>query len=424
MIRLHTRLFSSSTKGSDTFKSLAKNLARPEEIKDFKNKKLKITPLKENAVVSLRQKGISKSLMVKEPMTFEKIIEKSAILSKIEDDEDIDNSDEFLEQAADYLAKESKSDVIDWTTAMEMVKESEITYIEPTVDRNEVLAKPGVRPMFNVASVVNHSPTLQRLVDLGTKISEWEQKQRLDLVLRLDFSQDVAPRIQMLIDIGISPDALGNIFTENPEIFDQTPEDLAIRLNYLTWRKFSSKQVCQIIMKSDSKWLNYQTTDIDARLGFLQKIFALANSEVRGLASTCPNLVIWKGTPTQVEYNTLDLDHAMGFKRYQIKSIVKKAPKVFMENDSETIQERFDVLHNEAGYSHDLITKLPKCLMVDCLKMKARLKFLQKLGRDQFNPQKPNFVNPEAFATSDDEYFCNNVAKVPIELFNKFQQTF
>ena len=139
MIRLHTRLFSSSTKGSDTFKSLAKNLARPEEIKDFKNKKLKITPLKENAAVSIHQKGITKSLMVKEPMTFEKIVEKSAILSKIQDDENIDNSDEFLEQAADYLVKESKSDVIDWNTAMELVKESEITYMEPNIDRNKII---------------------------------------------------------------------------------------------------------------------------------------------------------------------------------------------------------------------------------------------------------------------------------------------
>ena len=103
MIRLHTRLFSSSTKGSDTFKSLAKNLARPEEIKDFKNKKLKITPLKENAVVSLRQKGISKSLMVKEPMTFEKIVEKSTILSKIHDDDNIENSAASLPPVTRFL---------------------------------------------------------------------------------------------------------------------------------------------------------------------------------------------------------------------------------------------------------------------------------------------------------------------------------
>ena len=55
--------------------------------------------------------------------------------------------------------------------------------------------------------------------------------------------------------------------------------------------------------------------------------------------------------------------------------------------------------------------------------MKTRLKLLQKLGRDQFNPNMPNYVNPEAFAIYDDVLFCNQIAKVPVELYNKFQLT-
>ena len=155
---------------------------------------------------------------------------------------------------------------------------------------------------------------------------------------------------------------------------------------------------------------------------FLQ-YFDFTNFYFRVLASTCPKLIIWKGTPEQVENNQMDLKHAMGFTDVEVRKILLTTPKVFMEKDSETIQERFDVLHNEIGYSHELITKLPQCLLGDTLAMKARLKFLQKLGRDQFNPEKPNYVNPEVFATSTDVIFCSKIAKVPVELFNKFQQT-
>ena len=52
--------------------------------------------------------------------------------------------------------------------------------------------------------------------------------------------------------------------------------------------------------RSRCRWLNLSVTEIDARLGFLQKTFKLKGDEVRNLASDEPNLVVWKGTPHQV----------------------------------------------------------------------------------------------------------------------------
>ena len=46
------------------------------------------------------------------------------------------------------------------------------------------------------------------------------------------------------------------------------------------------------------------------------------------------------------------------------------------------------------GYDRYLIVHSAPCLNGDLLTMKTRLKLLQKLGKAQVDPTKPNFVNP------------------------------
>ncbi len=54
---------------------------------------------------------------------------------------------------------------------------------------------------YNLDKVVNESPTLKRLVDLGVEMWRWEEKEGwTDLALALDFEQDVAPRVRLLAD--------------------------------------------------------------------------------------------------------------------------------------------------------------------------------------------------------------------------------
>jgi hypothetical protein len=40
-----------------------------------------------------------------------------------------------------------------------------------------------------------------------------------DLAMSLDFEADVSPRIRFLVDLGIRPDDLGEVFTKNPHLF-------------------------------------------------------------------------------------------------------------------------------------------------------------------------------------------------------------
>ena len=141
--------------------------------------------------------------------------------------------------------------------------------------------RPGVHPIQNIASFVNQSPALQRLVDLGTKIGQWETKDRLDLAFQLNFEKDIVPRIHFLVDNGVNPNRIGDLFTENPSLFDQSMDDLQVRINYLSWRKFNKNQVLEIILNSKSKWFNFKVPEIDFRLGFMQKLFDLNPENVR-----------------------------------------------------------------------------------------------------------------------------------------------
>jgi hypothetical protein len=93
-----------------------------------------------------------------------------------------------------------------------------------------------------------------RLVDLGTKISKWEENDYMDMALGLDFDKDIAPKIHFLVDHGIPPHHLGHIFTENPELFNQDMDDLHVRINYLIHKRFSKDQISHILYLSDSKW--------------------------------------------------------------------------------------------------------------------------------------------------------------------------
>ena len=68
------------------------------------------------------------------------------------------------------------------------------------------------------------------------------------------------------------------------------------------------------------------------------KLFKLDNKQVRNVACKCPELVLWNGTPTQLENNHLALSEFMGFEVQDMKAILTKCPKLFMQRDTEFIQ--------------------------------------------------------------------------------------
>ena len=249
----------------ETFKQFAKQLARQDQLSAAvatKNKKVK-SGLKNDSRFKVQ---------IKEPLTFAR----------------------FVQPAQENLPEItfSNRNEADWDEIMDVIKQQPQ---EEQKDLQELMERPGIQPFFNLASVVNKLPTLQKLVDLGVKVADWEKKGFVDLAAGLNFENDVIPRILFLTDQGIRPNKLGHLFTENPELFQQDMDDLRVRINYLAHHKFSKDQIKSIVQLSDSKWLNYSTKQIDSSLGFLQKLFGLSNNQVTSVSATYPNLVIWEG---------------------------------------------------------------------------------------------------------------------------------
>ena len=86
--------------------------------------------------------------------------------------------------------------------------------------------------------------------------------------------------------------------------------------------------------------LNFKAVEIDARLGFILQLFKLDNGPVRYVASKCPELILWSGTPTQLENNHLALSRFMDFDTDEMKMILTKCPKIFMQQDTDYIQAK------------------------------------------------------------------------------------
>ena len=68
---------------------------------------------------------------------------------------------------------------------------------------NTLLNPRASRPTASLASIVNESETLQRLVDLGVNLHKWEVRGHMGMAVKLDFTEHVAPKIRFLADLGV-----------------------------------------------------------------------------------------------------------------------------------------------------------------------------------------------------------------------------
>ena len=75
------------------------------------------------------------------------------------------------------------------------------------------------------------------------------------------------------------------------------------------------------------------------------------------------------------------------------------------------------------GIGKHLILAHPSALRTRIALVRQRHEFLKAIGRDQYNPKKPNFVSLKALTSGRDREFCRNVAKVPTAQFNTFLKT-
>jgi len=179
----------------------------------------------------------------------------------------------FDEASSEISQGKAHGDTIDWNKSMKLIKRTEEVLPELKVTASDLESVRAAKPTLNLASLINESPTLQRLVDLGVGLWFWEIKRFVGLAVKLDFDRDVAPTIRFLTDLGVPADSLGHILTRNPHILEEPLEDLTTRVNYLISKKFTQDDIVQIVC--NSWWMSVSVKGIDGRLGFFKKLLVL-----------------------------------------------------------------------------------------------------------------------------------------------------
>jgi len=309
-----------------------------------------------------------------------------------------------------------------WDDTMEVIRKSEEVFPTYKPTENDLMSIKATIPTMTLVSLVNESKTLQSLVDLGVQLHNWDSIGELGLAAKLDFERDVAPVVRFLADVGVKHEDICEILTLCPRILEETEDDLRTRIAYLVSKKFTRDEISHIITSS-STWLAFPVRSIDARLGFFQKSLGFLGNEVRRMTVECPDLITWSGTPGQVRHVMFSLNEEMGFSQEEIKEMTLSCPKILKRWNLDTFAKNFELLHNDCKIPHDILCKFPESLLLPWYVYKPRIQLLESIGRAQFDPTQPNYVSPDMLTGGEDAEFCEEVAKVPLKLFDQFQKT-
>ncbi|KAG9464879.1 hypothetical protein GDO78_019245 [Eleutherodactylus coqui] len=117
---------------------------------------------------------------------------------------------EPLEEALEDVAPDSPLDVITEEEAAMMV-------LPPPIPPQSVTLR----------YYVDHSETLQKLVQLGVDLSKLEKRPHVGtFLLKLDFQKDISKVLFFLKDVGVEDHQLGPFLTKNPFILSQDLDNL------------------------------------------------------------------------------------------------------------------------------------------------------------------------------------------------------
>lgn len=331
-------------------------------------------------------------------------------------------SETILEDVFLKAASLNKEGPLNWESSMQVIRKTEKVFPEPKPTEEELLSIRASRPIATLASIVNDSLTLQKLVDLNVDLWRWERKGCIGMALQLDLDGDVLPRVKQLIQLGIDPDMIGYIFSHAPQILETREEDIKTRVLYLLSKKFTDKNIVHIITEAPL-FLTFTVNEIDDRLGFFQKKFHLTGNEVRTMVLQDPGIVTSRDIKLNAEKQIFSLGEELGFSKDELKKILLTNPAMFDYKNHLRMIQQFDVLHTQAKIPHEQLAEFPQALKGCPYLTSGRHKFLIELGKAEYRPDQPNYVNPIMLSDETDEDFCETVARCDIDLYYKFLKT-
>ncbi|KAM8767827.1 transcription termination factor 3, mitochondrial isoform 1-T2 [Acanthopagrus schlegelii] len=324
---------------------------------------------------------------------------------------------------ADVATIRDAAPVTESQISLDLDAAAELSALEEISNEEAVsISVPSAMPPASTSlrDYVDQSETISKLVQLGVQLWKLDERPNVgSMLLRLNFSTDVAPRLLFLKDIGVEDSRFGYIISHNPFILTESLENLHARVNYLKSKKFSAETVASMVSRAPYL-LNFSVKRLDNRLGFYQQQLGLSASNVRNIAARLPRLLCCSLEPVKENLKVCGIE--LGFKENEIQHIVTTIPKVLTANKRKLTQT-FDFLHNTMKVPHHLITKFPQVLNTKYLRIRERHLFLEYLGKAQYDPSQPNYIALDRLASLPDETFCTELALATLEDFYLFQKT-
>ena len=164
----------------------------------------------------------------------------------------------------------------------------------------------------------------------------------------------------------------------------------------------------------------FSTKRIDNRLGYFQKQLELTGDDIRFLATKYPKLITYR--LEHIEKALFTLKEEMGFDVEEMRCLVLAKPTL-LTIDHSALVERFAFASKVMKLSHDTIIEFPQILTSRQFRTEQRHRFLEKLGKAQYNPKKDLYISPKTLVDGPDDHFVINVAKSDILSYNAFLKT-
>ncbi|CEF62551.1 LD27042p [Strongyloides ratti] len=273
----------------------------------------------------------------------------------------------------------------------------------------------------SLATYINHLPLLQNLVDIGVDLLDIDTNTKIGKhIVRLNWENDVLPKIKWLVeDVGVDVIELGDYLTRNPYFMLQDLNDMKVRVNYLSIKKFKKNEIAKIITES-RYWINNQVQIIDKRLGWLQKTFKCKPVEIRNVIVKEPRVIMYGTGPIQ---RIVQLLGESEFLVYEQRHILLTDPRVFMMDESH-IQITLAFCKNQMKLENKQIREYPLVLRCPIAGLKRRHTFLKHLKLAQYNPDEDNCVSLELFLHPSDKVFAEKAGRVTVDVYNNFIKQF
>ncbi|XP_054756723.2 transcription termination factor 3, mitochondrial-like [Lytechinus pictus] len=273
---------------------------------------------------------------------------------------------------------------------------------------------------YALASYVDHSETLQKLVRMGVDLSKVESRKGVaTMLMKMDFDRDIKDKLSFLHHTGVPGEQLGSFVTKNPFILGEDVRNLEARVHYLHQKGFSETAISQIVCRAPY-FLNFSVERIDNKLGYFQQLLSFSDSKVREIITRCPKLVTMK--VSRPKENLFVLEFQCGFSKVALRSMVLKEPAMMLRGKHRLIST-FDYLHNVLEIPHKTFLKSPEIFLGQVNRVKDRHKYLTLLGRNKYDPKEPGYVPLMSMFKLPDEAFCKDIARTSLGEYERFLKT-